>query len=276
MNFGFNIFDGAEVAGVGRRGELGDERRSFLQDELELDRAEPRVSFDFESTMGGTKTFGRNGVEKSADDVSGLFGDFGFFGEVNFGGLDVGEGFALGFTGEGGFTEQHFVDEDTEGPPVDGAGVAFARDDFRSQIFFGADERVGDEGGFEGAGLGLDTARLAEIKVSEHDVTGAVQQDVFGFEIAIDEAEKVEVFEGQQHFGGVELGHGLRQALFGLLLQCSEELAAGAVLHDEVDVLFGLEAVEQAHDEGMLGRRQNLSLCEHSLDFLALSHLRFG
>ena len=46
------------------------------------------------------------------------------------------------FSLEGGCSVEHFVDEDAEGPPVDGGGVATAFDDFGGDVFFGADEGV--------------------------------------------------------------------------------------------------------------------------------------
>ena len=46
--------------------------------------------------------------------------------------------------------KQHFINEDTERPPVDGGRVAVALDDFWRNILFGADKGIGAEVGDAG------------------------------------------------------------------------------------------------------------------------------
>lgn len=75
-------------------------------------------------------------------------------GEGDFIAQDVGEGGVAVFAFEGGSAEEHFVDEDAKGPPVDGAGVAAAFDDFWSYVFLRSNERVRPE--IRDAGFGVD------------------------------------------------------------------------------------------------------------------------
>lgn len=66
------------------------------------------------------------------------------------------------FAFEGGSAIKHLIDKDSQGPPVDGAGMATSFNNFWSNILFGTDKRiraeVGDAGfciyGREGRGRG--------------------------------------------------------------------------------------------------------------------------
>lgn len=59
--------------------------------------------------------------------------------------------------------------------------------------------RVGgfDEGGAEGASKG-------EIKVGQHDVAVLAHKDILGFEVAVDDTEHVQVFQGEKNFCYIE------------------------------------------------------------------------
>ena len=202
--------------------------------------------FDVLGSALGAQALGWVGRQQAADEIFGVFGDLGFFGEFEMAILDLGERFPLTAAMEGGLPVEHLVDENTQRPPIDSATMAGPVDHFGGQVIFSADEGIGHEAGLNrgrGVGVDRDAARLTQVKVSEHDVPAPVEQDVLGFEIAIDEVFGMQIFKGQQHLGGIKFGHDLRQSLFGLLLQCSEEFAPGTILHDKIDVLFCLEGV---------------------------------
>ena len=55
---------------------------------------------------------------------------------------------------KGGLADKHFVDEDTECPPVDGCSVTSVANDFRCEILGRATEGVGDALAMVGVGRG--------------------------------------------------------------------------------------------------------------------------
>lgn len=53
----------------------------------------------------------------------------------------------------------------------------------------------------------------AEIKVREHDVAVSTKEDVLGLEVAVDEAESVEILEGKKYLRRVEADVAKRKAV---------------------------------------------------------------
>lgn len=55
---------------------------------------------------------------------------------------DVSQGGLVGWGGEWSAPVDHLVDEDTEGPPIDGVSVGPTGGDFGGDVLVGPDERV--------------------------------------------------------------------------------------------------------------------------------------
>lgn len=79
---------------------------------------------------------------------------------------------------EGRAAGEHLVQENTEGPPVDGEAVVLAAQDLRGYVVGGAAER--------GGGVALAHALLAHAVVGQLDVALVVQEDVVELEVAVD------------------------------------------------------------------------------------------
>lgn len=94
-----------------------------------------------------------------------------------------------------------------------------------------------------------------------------------GLEITVDETHQMKVLQGGSDLCGVETRIVLWYTLAGACLQGSEELAAAAVLHAQIEVVLGLEGVIKSDDERVIAGRENLLLGEGSLDLVALDHL---
>jgi hypothetical protein len=54
---------------------------------------------------------------------------------------------------------------------------------------------------------------LGKAKVSNLQVAVAVQKEVLGFQVSVDDIPLVQVLQGQRDFGGVELGYRIGEAL---------------------------------------------------------------
>lgn len=67
---------------------------------------------------------------------------------------DVGERCVSILALEWGRAVEHFIHEDTQGPPIHSTGVPAAFDNFRSNVFFGSNEGVSSEVG--NAGFSVD------------------------------------------------------------------------------------------------------------------------
>jgi len=70
-------------------------------------------------------------------------------------------------------------------------------------------------------------------------MTSGVEEDVFRFEIPIDDVEFVQVFESEDEFGDVKLGTILSEP--GFSLEMPKELATALEIGDEIELSFCLE-----------------------------------
>ena len=97
---------------------------------------------------------------------------------------------------EGHVAEEHLIEEDAEGPPVEREGVTLAFDHFRSHVLLGSANRFGKFSFLEVA---------SHTKVYETDVAILAQHDIFQFEISVDDIAFVEVAERSNYLNCVEL-----------------------------------------------------------------------
>ena len=63
----------------------------------------------------------------------------------------------------------------------------------------------------------------------------ALQQHILRLQVAVNEAQQMQVLQREQNLGGVEARMRLREALVGLLVQQLEQFAAGAELRSAGD-----------------------------------------
>lgn len=147
---------------------------------------------------------------------------------------------------EGRVPRQELVDEDAQGPPVDGGGVALVVDDLGGQVLGGSAEGVGlDRGGVAVA------EALGEAKVDELDVPVRVEEEVLGLHVAVGDAALllVQVLEDEHDLGRVEARDFLVEA--PELAQVREELAARDVVEQDVEEVAVREGGDVVGDEGV-------------------------
>ena len=85
---------------------------------------------------------------------------------------------------EGREADDHFVGQDSEGPPVDGETVTALNKNLRSQIV---------RRSTEGKGLGVTFEHLGQTEIGQTDVAVLVHQDVLGLQITVDDVLLVQV-----------------------------------------------------------------------------------
>ena len=112
---------------------------------------------------------------------------------------------------------------------------------------------------------------LAQPKIGQFDVASVREEDVIGLEIPVDDVPLVEVLEGKRDLGDVEAGHLLvEEPVDG---EQGLEVPADEVLHDEENVVRGLEAIEEADDEGGFSDGEGIPLSHDLAGHVLLHHL---
>ena len=145
-------------------------------------------------------------VEQFREQVSSRWGhDLGSW-EVQGFREDFAVHFVRVFVVEGREARQHFVQQYAQRPPIHRLRITLPVQELGGEILGGAAEGVGFVLVFH--------VEFAEAEVAEGDVADVVDEDVLGFQVAVDDAEAVEAFQRAQQFGGVEAGAVDVEALF--------------------------------------------------------------
>ena len=120
---------------------------------------------------------------------------------------------------ERGLADEKLVDEDPQGPPVDGKPVAAVVDDLRREVLWRSAERV----------CFVVPDLFGKAEVDQPDVSFCVQQDVLGLQIAVDDALHImQILDGEGYLGGIESGGVFVEA--SRTSQVAKDLPAGAVV----------------------------------------------
>lgn len=161
---------------------------------------------------------------------------------------------------------EHFIDEGTEGPPINFFVVALTAQHFGGNVLGWA---------AEGVCFGVKSqSSLAQSKINEANVTLHVEQQVLGLEIAIHNVVVVQIAEGQHHFSSVE-----SSAVFAEVIvarEVIEQFTAIEVIDHHVQVQLGLKGVFEIDQERVVDVFQNLVLCHGVLDCITLDHVVFA
>ena len=100
-----------------------------------------------------------------------------------------------------------------------------------------------------GRRLAVSLQHFREAKIDELDVPTAIsrQHDVLGLQISVDNLLSVQVLQGQNRLGSVEIAVALNRRV--LLDYLTQERAALNVFQLKVQIALVLERREEAHDE---------------------------
>ena len=183
--------------------------------------------------------------QAAADEVLGLGGDAAPVldgGEAVVGAEDGLHLLEVGVAVEGGVAAQQEVGDDADGPQVDGLAVAGLAEDLGRHVAGGA------AGGGQDVELVLvHDAREPEVGDEQVGVVlGRAEQQVLGLEVAVHDAVLVEVGNGRQH--RADQVRRVRLVVRALAADAVEQLAAQRQVGDEVEVVHGLEVVDERED----------------------------
>ena len=144
--------------------------------------------------------------------------------------------FGFGLVFERPAAAEQFVDGDGEGVLVDAAVEGLAHDEFGGHVFGGAQDHAGTGhrrmGGGGGRGRSED---LGDAEIAEEGVSEGVEEDIAGFDVAVDVTLGVDVVESLSD-GSEPAGYGSGVAREGLAVGCGRalilETSPGQELHD--------------------------------------------
>ena len=157
----------------------------------------------------------------------------------------------------------HFVDKDSQSPPVDGFSVALIQDDFWGDVFGGSTNG-------EGSAF---VQYFGEPKIGEFEVTIVGDEKIFGFEVSEDDVLGVKVFEARGNSGSVESG------LVGCKgfdwSEVSEKFSSVDQLQNQVQVLGVLGKSFKVDDERMADLWMNEIFIIHVIYLLGLDDFAF-
>lgn len=249
--------------------DLGDEGRNhtFTSDEVEIDSSEERVLLDLKDAgIPTTKPVFGVVPEKLFKDIVGLRCEDA---------LMAGQEFLLALQDllnllrhlvglcrllililERVLAAEEFEEQDAEAEPVDRAAVVLALHHLGSHVLERAAERRRSFHYF----TAIFVADLAQAEVSDAQVAFRVDQDVFGFQVAVDHALLVHMLESEDDLRCVKLGNILREAITVALVKVVEELTPVDELHYHVEERLVLKRVLKFHNERMIEHRQNVTL----------------
>ena len=143
------------------------------------------------------------------------------------------------FRVERGQADEHLVEEDAQGPPVDVFSVAYAHDDLGREVLGSAAKRLG---------LRARLVLLGETKVGEAHVACVIKQNIFGLQVAVDDILRMQVTKAKRDFSCVKLRAFLVEP--ALVFQVKEKLPARKIVHNDVELrCLGLECVVKLHEE---------------------------
>ena len=148
-------------------------------------------------------------------------------------------------------TSQHLAHQGAEAPPVHGLAVAGALQNFWSKILRSTTE-------CRRAIIIREETLLGDTKVGHADVPFTGEQQVLRLEITVENTTVMEVFQAKHDFGAVEASALFAEGL--VLLEVEEELSSVDVIHDEVQLVRGLERVVEVDKEGVAELLQDVLL----------------
>ena len=109
---------------------------------------------------------------------------------------DSGEQFLFVLSIKWRLANQHLVQQDSVGPPVNTGSVGLVVDDLRSYVVRSPAEGLG--------GRAVPDSLLAHPEVGNLDVSLLVQHDIVQLEVPVDDPVGVEVHDSDQNFSSVE------------------------------------------------------------------------
>lgn len=187
---------------------FGNERcdHAFVKNLFEIDVVEPGVFLEFlDAGLFAAEAVGGVVDQQLRDECNALLGEPVREGEGEVEYL-LEKPFAVGVV-ERRHAHRHFVGDAAHGPHVDLLAMALAEDDLRCELLRGAH--------LVGVALVVHV-ELAEPEVSDLDVARGVEHDVFGLEVALNDAVLVQVVEDHDDLGHLELGPELIEFLVDL------------------------------------------------------------
>lgn len=161
---------------------------------------------------------------------------------------------------EGINTGVHFVDENTEGPPVNGLSVTLVQQHLRSKILGSTTECVGTS-----------FAVFGKTEIGKLQVAFIIDENVLWLEITVDDVLRVKVLEHECNLGAIK--HSMLSVKLSFSSQIGKQLTASNVLHQEIQVAAVLGESLQAHQKWMVNVSENSILRDAVINLAQLDDI---
>lgn len=126
---------------------------------------------------------------------------------------------------------QHLVNYQAQGPVIDFLAVPSSSDNFRSYVLWSTTKGEGD--------LFFFFFYFTQSKICYAQVALAINQDVFRFEISVDDSIIMQALQSQNHLGGVKTSSVLLES--AIFLKMVKELSTVDIIHHEVQFIAALK-----------------------------------
>ena len=117
-------------------------------------------------------------------------------------------------------------------------------------------------------------ALLTQPKVRQLDMAILLNDDVIWLQVSEDDLSLVQVLDCQDNLGDVDFGEAFVD--LALLLYELSEVAARAIVEDEIQPILRLKCVIKLHYERMMSIRQHISLGHRVFDVVVAHYLQFA
>lgn len=117
----------------------------------------------------------------------------------------------------------HFIDKDSQGPPVDWFSMAFVEENLGGNIF-----------GSTTQGIGSVEDHFSKAKICEFKVAIGVDEKIFRLQVSVNDVKAVHVFKNRGHLSGIE--GSVKRLKLAYTSKVDKEFTSLNELHDNIEV----------------------------------------
>ena len=159
-------------------------------------------------------------------------------------------------------TNEHFIDQDTETPVINGLVVTLRHDDLGSEVF-----------GCSAQGVCLVYNNLGKTEINHDTVSILVDQSILRLHVAINNVSGMKVSKSLEDACSVESRRGIVKTIPSIGVDNVKELSSLSKRQEKVQEIFVLEGTNKGQNEWMFEGGHDLLFSQNSLDLPGVDQL---